>query len=199
MLKSYTDGFYEARGTQKSSRRYHRRNCKATSTFSKINMHTTLLKHALHRALPASGRKKRSHRCAQHPSDLSNHEDGRRYSHRSRESRYHRHVLITASTRRALAKVKLAKRSGIAAAAVLAAASLLLLSSSSVAAAAAASATAAASSGGGGVAALVSGIGGARASVVAAVGAVCSLGLGTAAGILEGHFYNNFERHPALV
>lgn len=136
----------------------------------------------------------------QQPSELSNHEDVRRYNHRSQESRYNRHVLITAATRRALARVKLTKKVGFTAAAVLAAASLLLLSSSGAAAAASAAATtgAAASSGGGGVAALVSRVGGAKASFVAAVVAVCSLGLGAAAGKLEGHFYTNFERHPAL-
>lgn len=105
-------------------------------------------------------------------------------------------MLITACTRRVLAKVKLTKKVGFAAAAVLAAASLLLLSSSGAAAAAAAAGTA---SSGGGAAALASRVGGTKASVVAAVGAVCSLGLGAAAGKFEGHFYRNFDRHPALV
>lgn len=96
--------------------------------------------------------------------------------------------------------MKLTKKVGFTAAAVLAAASLLLLSSSGAAAAAAAATATgtAAGSSGGGVAALVSRVGVARASFVAAVGAVCSLGLGAAAGKLEGHFYTNFQRHPAL-
>ncbi|CAN0492450.1 unnamed protein product, partial [Ectocarpus sp. 12 AP-2014] len=111
--------------------------------------------------------------------DLNDHEDCRRPSHRSFESRYHRHVLICAETRRALATVKRVKKGGLALSALLAAASVLLSRAGAARAAAAAAPP---------------GVGG----LVAALGSLCSLGLAAAANALEARFYTNFERHPSL-
>ncbi|CAB1115876.1 unnamed protein product [Ectocarpus sp. CCAP 1310/34] len=113
--------------------------------------------------------------------DLNDHEDCRRPSHRAFESRYHRHVLICAETRRALATVKQVKKGGLALSALLAAASVLLSRAGAARAAAAA-------------AAAPRGVG----SLVAALGSLCLLGLATAANALEARFYTNFERHPSL-
>lgn len=112
------------------------------------------------------------------------HEDSRRYDHRSNESRYHRHVLISAETRRALAKVKAVKRWGLAWAAVLAMSSVGLSCASITRLAAV------------GADAVVSRV--RAAGIAAACGAAVSLGLGVAATVLEGHFFTNFERHPVL-
>lgn len=118
------------------------------------------------------------------PAILSDHEDSRRYNHRSNESRFHRHVLISAETRRALAKVKAVKRWGLAWAAVLAMSSVGL-SCASITRLATVGADLAVSK--------------LRAAgIAAACGAVVSLGLGVAAAVFEGHFSTNFERHPVL-
>lgn len=111
----------------------------------------------------------------QDPSHLSDHEDARQYDHRSNVSRYHRHVLISVATRRALAVVKAVKKGGMALAVVLATCSILLAGPCGVA---------------------VSRV--RAACVAAACGAVCSLAVGVIALIFEGHFYTNFERHPSL-
>lgn len=90
-------------------------------------------------------------------------------------------MLISATTRKALATVKRVKRGGLALAAALAVSSILL-SGAGVTPAAAPGAGASMS----------------RFRVAAALGGMCSLGLGVAALVLEGHFYTNFERHPVL-
>lgn len=118
-------------------------------------------------------------RVPQEAADLNDHEDCRRPSHRAFESRYHRHVLICAETRRALATVKRVKKGGLALSALLAAASVLLSRAGAARAAAAAAPP---------------GVGG----LVAALGSLCSLGLAAAAKTLEARFYTNFERHPSL-
>lgn len=110
----------------------------------------------------------------QEAANLNDHEDSRRYNHRSNESRYHRHVLICADSRRALAMVRRVKRGGFALAAILAASSMVLSGASSSIARAG------------------------FAGVATACGAVCSLALSAAAVVFEGHFFSNFERHSAL-
>lgn len=98
-------------------------------------------------------------------------------------------MLVSAETRKALATVKRVKRAGLALAAVLAASSILFLGA------------AVAPGAGGAAAAAVTGTTLCRAraaGLAAACGAVCSLALGAAALVLEGHFYTNFERHAVL-
>lgn len=124
---------------------------------------------------------------------MNDREDIRRATHRSKESRYHLHVLVCAESRRALGAVKRVKAGGFAAAILLSTASLLLLSSNAGAAAQAVTRAAAATAGGD---AVVSRIWGARAVAATATGAACSLVLAAAASLLEGRFYTNFERHP---
>lgn len=113
-------------------------------------------------------------------------------THRSRESRFFRHVLISETTRTFLKRLQLTKRGALATAAVLAVVTML------------SSAIAPPTTG-----AVVSSnfaqklLGQAfarrgRLSVASAIGSVCALGLGAAAGELEGHFYRNFERHPVV-
>ena len=118
-------------------------------------------------------------RRRQEPAHLSDHENSRLHDHRSNVSRYHRHVLISTETRRALAAVKRVKKVGLTLAAALATGSMLLVGP-----------------GAGMGTAAMSRI---RATSLAALcGAVCSLSFGVAALVFEGHFYRNFERHPAL-
>lgn len=121
--------------------------------------------------------------------DLNDHEDTRRYDHRSNESRYHRHVLINPSTRRALATVKRVKRGGLTFAAILAACSVSV--SSALAGAAPSVAPAVLGTKGAMNGLRVMGLG-------SACGAVCSLAMSAAAATFEGHFYKNFDRHPVL-
>lgn len=136
----------------------------------------------------------------QQPADLSTYEDTHSSSHRSQESRYHNHVLLSSETRRALANVKRVKKGGLALAALLVSASVLLSSVGAARAIATATATtaAAAAVGSGGVAAAVTGPRAGVAAVATACGAIFSLGLAVAAGTFEKRFFKNFERHPAL-
>lgn len=114
----------------------------------------------------------------QDPAHLSDHENPQLYDHRSNVSRYHRHVLISAATRRALAMVKGVKKGGLALAVVFATSSILLAGPRA------------------GMGVAVSRV--RAACVAAACAAVCSLSVGVVALIFEGHFYTNFERHPSL-
>lgn len=117
----------------------------------------------------------------QESAHLSDHEDSRRHAHRANESRFHRHVVISAASRKALRTVKRVRKGGLATAAALAAGAVLLSGTGGVPFGASVSA------------AVVT-----RVRVAGVCGAVCSLALGVVAGVLEGHFYGNFERHPVL-
>lgn len=130
--------------------------------------------------------------CEQTPSDLSDHEQTRMPTHRSRESRFFRHVVISVTTQTFLKRVKFAKRGALATAAVLAAATMLSCAIAPSTAGVVAS---------GNVARSILGKALARRGclgVASAFGSLCALGLGAVAGEVEDHFYSNFERHPVL-
>lgn len=126
---------------------------------------------------------------------LTDHESTRRPTHRSRESRFFRHVMISETTRRTLKTVKRVKRGALAMAGLLAV-TALVLSYSSGSGLALPISTARAVNSVGGVGSAISrrGLWGAAA----ACGGACALVLSAAAQKFEGCFYQNFERHPVL-
>ncbi|CAM9510854.1 unnamed protein product [Discosporangium mesarthrocarpum] len=142
---------------------------------------------------------------------VSDCEHPRRDDHRTRESRFNRHVVISEETKRALRRVIVAKKVGFGAAVALALVALVApvapVAASAAASSLGASATTSSSAVMAAVMAVRAGVHSAlgatwatlgRSRTACAVGATVALAAGVGAKTLEGHFYNNFERHPSV-
>lgn len=117
---------------------------------------------------------------AQYPLSLTDHEDPRTARHRSKDSRFYRHVVHSESSKKFLASVIKTKRRSAVLAAIFGAVSIVCAS--------------------GGLAGVPSAAVSSRSRAAVGALAAClgTLALSAGMGKLERHFYVNFERHPFL-